>query len=124
MSPAINGFTSKVQIQALAVRLRRLVLMRNRSWSMLVNESSIRMVAASRIQKILLKQNSCDGGCQENIPSLNCRSTVHHSALLIIAIVQACLKLENTIEIIALASAVQKQSRKYCILVACLGRAH
>ena len=33
---------------------------------------------------------------------------VHHSALLIIAIAQAYLKLEKTDEIIALASAVQK----------------
>ena len=44
---------------------------------------------------------------------------VHHSALLIIAKAQAYLKLENTDEIIALASAVQKPSRKYRILVAC-----
>ena len=45
---------------------------------------------------------------------------VHHSALLHIAIAQACLKLENTVMIIALASAVQKplESRKYCMLVA------
>ena len=39
---------------------------------------------------------------------------VHHSALLIIAIAQAYLKLENTDKIIAKASAAQKQSRKYC----------
>ena len=47
---------------------------------------------------------------------------VHHSALYkteIIAIAQACLKLENTDEIIALASAAQKLSRKYCMVVAC-----
>ena len=44
---------------------------------------------------------------------------VHHSALLTIAIAQACLKLENTDEIIALASAAQKLSRNYCMLVAC-----
>ena len=44
---------------------------------------------------------------------------VHHSALLIIAIAQAYLKLENTVMIIAIASAVQKLSRKYCMLVAC-----
>ena len=44
---------------------------------------------------------------------------VHHSALLIIAIAQAYLKLENTVMIITLASAAQKLSRKYCILVAC-----
>ena len=40
---------------------------------------------------------------------------VHRSALLIIAIAQAYLKLENTDEIIA----VQKLSRKYRTLVAC-----
>ena len=44
---------------------------------------------------------------------------IHHSALLIIAIAQACLKLENTDEIITLASAAHKLSRKYCMLVAC-----
>ena len=44
---------------------------------------------------------------------------VYHSALLIIAIAQAYLKLENTIMIITLASAAQKLSRKYCMLVAC-----
>ena len=44
---------------------------------------------------------------------------VHHSALLFIAIAQAYFKLENTDEIIAKASAVQKQSRKHRILVAC-----
>ena len=44
---------------------------------------------------------------------------VHHSALLYITIAQANLKQENTVEIIALASAAQKQSRKYCMLVAC-----
>ena len=45
---------------------------------------------------------------------------VHHSALLIIVIVQAYQKLENTVVIIALASAAQKQqSRKYCMLVGC-----
>ena len=44
---------------------------------------------------------------------------VHHSALLHIAIAQAYLKLENTDEIIALASAAQKLSRKYCMVVAC-----
>jgi len=44
--------------------------------SMLVNESSIRMVAASRIQKILREQKQCWGeGCQENIPALNGRSS-------------------------------------------------
>ena len=44
---------------------------------------------------------------------------VYHSDLLIIAIAQAYLKLENTDEIIALASAAQKLSRKYCMLVGC-----
>ena len=44
---------------------------------------------------------------------------VYHSALLIIVIAQEYLKLENTDEIIALASAAQKLSRKYSILVAC-----
>jgi len=44
---------------------------------------------------------------------------VYHSALLIIAIAQAYLKLENTDEIITLASAAQKLSRNYCMLVAC-----
>ena len=34
--------------------------------------------------------------------------TIHHSALLSIATAQENLKLENTVEIIALASAVQK----------------
>ena len=38
---------------------------------------------------------------------------VHHSALLCIATVHGNHKLENTIEIIALSSAVQKLSRKY-----------
>ena len=84
---------------------------------MLVNEPSIRMVAASRVQKILRKQNSCGGGgCQQNILA---SMAVYHSALLIIAKAQAYLKLENTDEIIALASAAQKLSRKYSILVAC-----
>ena len=45
--------------------------------------------------------------------------TVHHSALLIIAKAQAYLKLENTDEIIAFASAAQKPSRKYSRVVAC-----
>ena len=49
---------------------------------------------------------------------------VYHSALLFIAIAQAYLKLENTVMIIALASAVQKLTRKYCMLVGSLGRAH
>ena len=44
---------------------------------------------------------------------------VHHSALLFIAIVQAYLKLQNTDEIIESAPAAQKQSRKYCMVVAC-----
>ena len=44
---------------------------------------------------------------------------VYHSALLIIAIAQAYLKLENTDEIITLASAAHKLSRKYCMLVGC-----
>ena len=44
---------------------------------------------------------------------------VHHSALLFIAIAQEYLKLENSVMIITLASAVQKQSREHCMLVAC-----
>ena len=44
---------------------------------------------------------------------------VHHSALLIIAKAQAYLKLESSVMIIALASAAQKLSRKYCMVVAC-----
>ena len=43
---------------------------------------------------------------------------IHRSALLFIATAQVYLKPENTDDIIALASAVQKQSRKKCILVA------
>ena len=43
---------------------------------MLVNESSIRMVAASRVQKISLKRNSCCCcGCQQNIQALKGRSS-------------------------------------------------
>ena len=49
---------------------------------------------------------------------------VHHSAVLFIAISQAYLKLENTVIFFTFASAVQKLSRKYCMLVACLGLAH
>jgi len=48
----------------------------------------------------------------------------HHSALLFIAMAQANLTLENSVEFIALVSAVQKQSRKYCMLVGCLQQAH
>jgi len=44
---------------------------------------------------------------------------VHHSALLFIVIAQAYLGLENTVMIITSASAAQKLSRKYCMLVAC-----
>ena len=85
---------------------------------MILNVSSIRMVATSSVQKILRKQNSCGGGgCQQNILAL--KMAVHHSALLIIVKAQAYLKLENTDEIIALASAAQKPSRKYHMVVAC-----
>ena len=78
---------------------------------MLVNESSIRMVATSLIQKILRKQ----------IVKKNIRHSmaVHLSALLYIAIAQAYLELENTVMIITSAPAAQKLSRKYCMLVAC-----
>ena len=65
---------------------------------MLLNESPIRMVSASRIQKILQKQKNCWGGrCQQNIPALYSMA-VHHSALLHIVIAQAYLKLENTVD--------------------------
>ena len=74
------------------------------------------MVAASRIQKILQMQNNVEEKVVNKI--LLHSMAVHHSALLYIAIAQAYLKLENTVEIIALASGDQKLSRKYCMLVA------
>ena len=82
---------------------------------MLLNKSSIRMVAASRIQKILRMPKVVEVVVVNKI--FRHSMAVHHSAVLIIAIAQAYLKLGNTVEIIALASAVQKQSRKYCKLV-------
>ena len=66
---------------------------------MLLNESSIRMIAASRIQKILRKQKIVVVVVVKKIFLHS--MAVHHSALLIIAIAQAYLKLENTDEIIA-----------------------
>ena len=75
------------------------------------------MDAASRIQKMLRKQNSCGGGgCQQNIPALNGRPSF---SFVTYCEAQAYLKLENADEIIAFVSAVLKQSRKYCMLVGC-----
>ena len=82
---------------------------------MIVNESSIRMVATLRIQKILRKQNIVEEKVVKKI--FRHSMSAYHSALLYIAIAQAYLKLENSVEITALASAVQKLSRKYCMLV-------
>ena len=84
---------------------------------MLLNESSIRMVVALRIQKILRSKIIVVVVVVNKI--FRHSMAVHHSALFIIAIAQAYLKLENTVMIITLASALKKLSKKYCMLVGC-----
>ena len=118
VSPAINGFSSEVLIQALTVRWMRFALMQNgrsgQCYSMNNPSEWLPHCAFKRYcgSKKIVEEKVVNKIFQHS-------KAAHHSALLYIAIAQAYLKLENTVMIIALASAVQKQSRKYCILVAC-----
>ena len=110
VSPAINGFTSEVLIQALPVWLRRFVLIQNRRsgqyYSMNHPSEWLPHRAFKRYcgSKIIVEEKVVKKILLHSM-------AVYHSALLIIAIAQAYLKLENTDEIIALASAAQKLSR-------------
>ena len=77
---------------------------------MLVNKSSIRMAAASRIQKISPKKNIDE---EEVVETKLWRSTaIQYSALMFIESVQGIHRLESTVEIVRLASAAQKRLRK------------
>ena len=95
MSPAINGFSSEVPIQALAVRLRRLELMKNRRSGLYysMNHPS-EWVPHRAFKRYCGSQKIVEVVVFNKI--FRHSMTVHHSALLFIAIAQAYLKLENT----------------------------
>ena len=123
MSPAINGFGSEVLIQALTGRFRCLLLMQNcRSGQCYSMNHPSEWLPHCAFKRYCASKKIVEEEVVTKI--LRHSMAVHLSALLSIVTAQGNLKLEITVEIIALASAVQTQLRKYCMFVGCLRRAH